>query len=114
MDSNSAKALQRRIEQQQHWRQAEAVRDGRQPATDPDAAALIQIADGIRVYQSELVTNPMRGGPFSVFSRCRVPVRSTWSRTRITPRSKSRCQQYKPSSSPARRPLKTAVASRTP
>ena len=50
MDAAGAGELQRRIEEHQHWRQAEAVRDGRQPAADPDAQELEEIRDGIRLY----------------------------------------------------------------
>ena len=50
MDAAGAGELQKRIEEHQHWRQAEAVRDGRQPAADPDAQELEEIRDGIRLY----------------------------------------------------------------
>src|SRR5436309_2735029 len=50
MDAAGAGELQRRIEEHQHWRQAEAVRDGHQPAADPDAQELEEIRDGIRLY----------------------------------------------------------------
>jgi len=50
MDAAGAGELQRRITEHQHWRQAEAVRDGRQPAADPDAQELEEIRDGIRLY----------------------------------------------------------------
>ena len=50
MDAAGAGELQRRIEEHQHWRQAEAVRDGRQPAADPDAQELEEIGDGLRLY----------------------------------------------------------------
>ena len=50
MDAAGAGKLQKRIEEHQHWRQAEAVRDGRQPAADPDAQELEEIGDGIRLY----------------------------------------------------------------
>ena len=53
MDAAGAGELQRRIEEHQHWRQAEAVRDGRQPASDPDAQELEEIRDGIRFYGRE-------------------------------------------------------------
>lgn len=33
-----------------HWRSAEAVRDGRQPAVDPDIEALEELRDGLRLY----------------------------------------------------------------
>ena len=61
MDANGSDELRRRIEQQQHWRQAEAVRDGRQAATDPDADALTELGEGIRIYGSERVTRLVHG-----------------------------------------------------
>jgi hypothetical protein len=47
---DAARLLARRIEQQQHWRQAEAVRSGDQPANDPDADSLVDVAEGLRLY----------------------------------------------------------------
>ena len=61
MDAAGAGALQRRIEEHQHWRQAEAVRDGRQPASDPDAQELEEIGDGIRFYGLEQQLDPGDG-----------------------------------------------------
>ena len=40
MDIAGAKELSRRLAQQEHWRQARAVRIGRQPSFDPDGHAL--------------------------------------------------------------------------
>ena len=45
--------LERRIAEHAHWRQAEAVRDGRQSATDPDAERLIELGTGMRLYGPE-------------------------------------------------------------
>ena len=50
MDAAGAEELRKRLEEQAHWAQAEAVKDGRQPASDPDAAELEEIRDGIRYY----------------------------------------------------------------
>lgn len=50
MDAAGAQKLQWRIEQQQHWRRAEAVADGRQPAVDPDHDALETFGGDLRVY----------------------------------------------------------------
>ena len=50
MDAAGAEWLRWRIEQQQHWRKAEAVLDGRQPAVDPDTDDLVSIGEGIRIY----------------------------------------------------------------
>ena len=54
MDVSGAEALRLRIEQQQHWRQAAAVRDGRQPGVDPDSPTLRELRGGERVYQDEV------------------------------------------------------------
>lgn len=51
MDALGAAALRRRLEEQQHWRQAQAVRDGRQPLVDPDRDELEQLGDGYRLYR---------------------------------------------------------------
>jgi hypothetical protein len=51
MDVRGAEHLRRRIEQHQHWLQAQAVLDGLQPATDPDAEDLVELHDELRVYR---------------------------------------------------------------
>jgi hypothetical protein len=51
--ADGARLLAERIAQHQHWRQAEAVRTRRQPAVDPDADALEEMHDGVRVYGRE-------------------------------------------------------------
>jgi hypothetical protein len=58
MDAAGAKELRKRLEEQAHWAQAEAVGDGRLPPTDPDARELAGIGPGIRYYacDEELVT----------------------------------------------------------
>ena len=48
MDAAGAEELRKRIEEQRHWEQAEAVRDGRQSATDPDSFELEELVDGVR------------------------------------------------------------------
>lgn len=45
--------LERRIAEHAHWRLADAVRDGRQSATDPDASRLIELGEGVREYGPE-------------------------------------------------------------
>jgi hypothetical protein len=50
MDPAGAALLYRRIEQQRHWEQADAVRDGRQLPVDPDGDELEELGDGIRIY----------------------------------------------------------------
>ena len=62
MDAAGAGELQKRIEEHQHWRQAEAVRDGRQPAADPDAQELEEIGDGLRLYGWEQQRARVAGG----------------------------------------------------
>jgi len=54
---DTAGAIDRkRIEQQQHWQQADAVRDGRQASRDPDVHELTRLEDGLRVYGTERLT----------------------------------------------------------
>lgn len=53
MDAHGARELRKRLDQQKHWRLAEAVQTGRLPATDPDTSALEEIGDGIRLYRRE-------------------------------------------------------------
>jgi hypothetical protein len=60
MDTNGARHLAARIAQQQHWELAQAVQDGRQPASDPDGEQLEAIGDGCRLYATE-VTNGANG-----------------------------------------------------
>jgi hypothetical protein len=50
VDAAGAECLRKRIEQHQHWRQAQAVIDGRQPSIDPDLDQLETVDDGIRLY----------------------------------------------------------------
>ncbi len=57
MDGAGAEVLVRTIEQQSHWRQAEAVLDGRLPARDPDRESLVSLGRGIRVYAHQVTRN---------------------------------------------------------
>jgi len=50
MDAAGAAALKQRLEEQQHWRQARAVCEGRQSATDPDRDELDELGVGYRLY----------------------------------------------------------------
>ena len=50
MDAAGAESLRKRLEQQQNWRQAQAVRDGRQPPVDPDLESFEELRDGVRLY----------------------------------------------------------------
>jgi hypothetical protein len=52
MDAEGAQHLRRAIEQQQHWRLAAAVRDGRQAARDPDVSELVEFDHVLRRYRS--------------------------------------------------------------
>ena len=54
MDTNGARHLAVRIAQQKHWELAEAVRDGRQPTSDPDGEQLEALGDGCRIYATEV------------------------------------------------------------
>ena len=51
MDATGARELLKRLEAQENWRQAAAVRDGRQPAVDPEANELEAVGEGIRIYR---------------------------------------------------------------
>ena len=52
MDQIGAEHLCRAIEQQQNWRRAGAVQDGRQPSRDPHAPELVEFAAEVRRYRS--------------------------------------------------------------
>jgi hypothetical protein len=52
LDAAGAEKLRWRIEQQQHWRQAQAVLDGRQPSVDPDQNDLEMFESDLRIYAS--------------------------------------------------------------
>jgi hypothetical protein len=45
--------LRKRIEEQEHWLQAAAVRAGRQAHADPDRDELEEIGTGVRLYGFE-------------------------------------------------------------
>lgn len=55
MDAGGAEALRWQLEQQANWREAEAVREGRQPPVDPDRDHLVGIQDGMRLYAPRAV-----------------------------------------------------------
>jgi len=52
MDVIGAQHLRRDIAQQQHWRRAAAVREGRQDGRDPDASKLVEFDETLRRYRS--------------------------------------------------------------
>jgi hypothetical protein len=51
MDAIGAQHLSRDIAQQQHWRKATAVREGRQAGRDPDASNLVEFDEALRRYR---------------------------------------------------------------
>ena len=71
MDVAGAERLRWRIEQHAHWREASAVLDGRQPATDPDIAQLEMVHDGIRLYSARITQN-------GVMRTCKRLVDGVW------------------------------------
>jgi hypothetical protein len=84
MDAAGAGELHRRIEEHQHWRQAAAVRDGRQPAADPDAQELEEIGDGLRLYGREEQRLTVDGRPALVTLRvAKRLVNGHWERDEI-------------------------------
>jgi hypothetical protein len=54
MDVAGARLLRQRLHQLQerHWREASAVRQGLQEATDPHAEHLVARTNGVRIYES--------------------------------------------------------------
>ena len=53
MEASGAGALHLRLEQQRHWQQSTAVREGLQPSIDPDSHALRELRGGERLYACE-------------------------------------------------------------
>jgi hypothetical protein len=85
MDAAGAAELQKRIEEHQHWRQAAAVRDGRQPPADPDAEELEEIGDGVRLYGREEQLLTVDGRPALVtFRVAKQLVDGHWERAEIS------------------------------
>jgi N-acetyl-anhydromuramyl-L-alanine amidase AmpD len=69
MDANGARELSKRLEAQEHWRQAAAVLRGEQSATDPDARDLEELHEGLRRYGIETQRTTMEGRPAVVTQR---------------------------------------------
>jgi N-acetyl-anhydromuramyl-L-alanine amidase AmpD len=69
MDANGARELSKRLEAQEHWRQAAAGLRGEQPATDPDAHDLEELHEGLRRYGVETQQTTMEGRPAVVTHR---------------------------------------------
>jgi hypothetical protein len=79
MDVNGARELSKRLEAQQHWRQATAVQQGDQPAADPDASDLIEMADGLRRYRRESDGTSTNGAKTPAVDRlCKRLVDGRW------------------------------------
>jgi len=79
MDSNGARELSRRLESQEHWRQAAAVQQGEQPAADPDGSDLVEMADGVRWYRQESSGITANGAQTSATGRlCKRLVNGRW------------------------------------
>jgi 3'-phosphoadenosine 5'-phosphosulfate sulfotransferase len=67
-----------RIACQAHWRQAVAVRDGRQSASDPDADRVRELGDGFRLYQAEAVERHRDGVSLVVHEQLRKHLADGW------------------------------------
>jgi len=84
MDAAGAEELRKRIEEQRHWEQAEAVRDGRQSATDPDSCELEELVDGVRYYGREEQVTVVDGRPSLVTYRLtKALVDGWWQRSNV-------------------------------
>jgi hypothetical protein len=84
MDAAGAELVRRRIEQQEHWLQADSVREGRQPRVDPDRDTLEEIGDGVRLY-GLTIRHDLIGGLHEVVTGrvCKRLVGGTWERELI-------------------------------
>jgi hypothetical protein len=71
VDAAGAEKLRWRIEQQEHWRQAQAVIDGRQPNIDPDLNDLTDFGAGLRVYSARVTRD-------GVIQLCKRLVDGVW------------------------------------
>ena len=79
MDANGARELSKRLEAQEHWRQATAVQNGEQTAADPDAQDLEELGDGIRLYGLETQSSTVNGSDSRVTHRlCKRLVDGRW------------------------------------
>jgi hypothetical protein len=79
MDGNGARELSRRLEAQEHWRQATAVQTGDQPAADPDGQDLEELGDGIRLYRRDANPSMFNGSDSLVGHRlCKRLVDGRW------------------------------------
>jgi hypothetical protein len=79
MDANGARELSKRLEAQEHWRQAPGVVRGEQDATDPDAPHLEELHDGLRRYGAEAQRTTHDGRPAVVTHRlCKRLLDERW------------------------------------
>jgi hypothetical protein len=76
MDTNGARHLAVRIAQQQHWELAQAVRNGTQPASDPDRDQLEALGEGCRVYATQVANGA--NGPRTVQRFLKTLVDGSW------------------------------------
>jgi hypothetical protein len=82
MDAAGAEELRKRLEEQRHWQLAEAVRDGRQSATDPDSFELEELVDDVRYYGREEQRTTVDGRPVLItFRMTKRLVDGAWERT---------------------------------
>jgi hypothetical protein len=58
---SGADVLRKRIEEQEHWRQAPAVRSGHQAHADPDRDELEELGSGVRLYGYEQIHEVVDG-----------------------------------------------------
>ena len=79
MDIEGARILSRRLAEQAHWEQADSVRAGAAPRTDPDAHDLTECAEGLRIYGVEVET-PTQDGVVALVERrfCKRLVDGEW------------------------------------
>jgi hypothetical protein len=79
VDAAGARELRRRFEAQEHWQQAEAVRHGEQPATDPDGHELEELGKSLRLYGRESHQTTIEGQPAIVTQRlCKRLTAGRW------------------------------------
>jgi hypothetical protein len=79
MDAQGARILSRRLAEQAHWEQADSVRAGAAPRTDPDGAELTELHDGVRIYGTHTLTTLVDGQEALVERRfCKRLVDGEW------------------------------------
>ena len=73
-----ASELEWRIACQTHWRQAAAVRDGRQSSCDPDGELVQELGEGFRLYQPRAIERKRDGMSWVVYEQLRKHVADGW------------------------------------